>query len=240
MTDANPSILKAHRLAAALIGCTAIFELALVTHHPVVSQTHQDAGVPLTQLAAIIQTNLAFHAVLMLIAVGQLVGLFMFARRLGQDRPLVLAGMISCSLAAALLIIAMTFDGFVVYELMARCDASVTGCTQEIAPALSFVSAIIQGFTKLGFGAQCIGFMALGIASWSLGGKARIGAAASVVVALAPIVILTSGAYVGPDQLTQILAFLAGWGLCAAIILLAAGRTQASGAPTTSPSATAG
>jgi hypothetical protein len=237
MTDATPSISSPTRLAAALIGCTAIFELVMVTHHPVVSQSEQDASLLLGKLAAITQTNLTFHAVLMLIAVGQLVGLFLFARRLGPDRPLVLAGMIFCSLAAALLVIAMTFDGFVVYELMARCGASARGCPQETIRALGLVSAIIQGFTKLGFGAQCLGFIALGAASWSLGGKARLGAAAAVLAALAPMAILISGAYVGPEQLTQILALLAGWGLCSATMLFADGRRRSPVRGTSPPQA---
>lgn len=207
------------RVAAGLIGCASLLEVVLVTHHPIASHLQQDSGVSFGGLTAIMQTNLAFHAVLMLVAVGQLVGLFLFARRLGLDRPLVLAGAVLCSLATVLLVIAMTFDGFVVYELISRCSAA-GACTEDTADALRLVSAVIQGFTKLGFGAQCLGFIAFGVASWSLGGKARIGTAFLVMAATAPIAILTSGGYVGPQQLTQILALLAGWGLCVAVILV--------------------
>ncbi|WP_309629778.1 hypothetical protein [Brevundimonas sp.] len=210
------------RLAAALIGGTALLEVVLVTHHPVVSRVEHDSGLAFDALAAIVQANLAFHAVLMLVAVGQLAGLFLFARRLGLDRPLVLTGSLLCSLATMLIVTAMTFDGFVVYELVSRCSMSAGGCSADVTGALQLVSAIIQGFTKLGFGAQCIGFAALGLASWSLGGKARIGSVLSVMAATAPLAILTSGSYVGPEQLTQILGLLGGWGLCMAIILVAA------------------
>lgn len=219
MTEAAHPMPPSARLAAALVGCTALLEVALVTHHPVVSRAEQESGIPFGGLAAIMQTNLTFHAVLMLILVGQLLGLILFARRLGLDRPLVLVGTIFCSLAAVLLVIAMTFDGFVVYELISRCNASAGGCTAATADGLRLMAAVIQGFTKLGFGAQCLGFIAFGVSSWSLGGKARIGAAASVVAAAAPVAILMSGAYVGPEQLTQILALLAGWGLCMAAML---------------------
>jgi len=220
------------RLAAALIGCAALVELVLVTHHPVVSPEERDPGSLFGGLAAIMQTNLCFHAVLMLVVVGQLAGLFLFARRLGLSRPLVLIGGIFCSLAAVLLVIAMTFDGFVVYELISRCSASTVGCTDATADALRLMQAIIQGFTKLGFGAQCLGFIALGLASWSLGGKARVGVAISVMAAAAPIVMITSRAYVGPQQLTWILALLAGWGLCVAAILFAeSARRSIGGAP---------
>lgn len=219
MFEAARSMPANLRVAAGLIACASFLEVVLVTHHPIASNVQQDSGAPFGGLAAIIQTNLAFHAVLMLVAVGQLVGLFLFARRLGLERPLVLAGAVLCSLATVLLVIAMTFDGFVVYELISRCSAS-GGCTENAVDALRLVSAIIQGFTKLGLGAQCLGFIAFGLASWSLGGKARIGALFSVVAATAPIAILTSGGYVGPQQLTQILALLAVGGLCIAIILV--------------------
>ena len=221
MTEAARPMPPPARLAAALVGCTALLEAVLVTHHPVVGQAEHDSGIPFGGLAAIMQTNLTFHAVLMLIVVGQLLGLLLLARRLGLHRPLVLVGTIFCSLAAALLVIAMTFDGFVVYELISRCSASAAGCTAATGDGLRLMAAVIQGFTKLGFGAQCLGFIAFGIASWSLGGKARIGAVASVVAAAAPFAILMSGDYVGPEQLTHILALLAGWGLCMAAMLAA-------------------
>ncbi len=221
MTEAIHPMPPHARLAAALVGCTALLEVALVTHHPVVSRAEQESGIPFGGLAAIMQTNLTFHTVLMLILVGQLLGLILFARRLGLHRPLVLVGTIFCSLAAALLVIAMTFDGFVVYELISRCHVSAAGCTTGTTDALRLTGAVIQGFTKLGFGAQCLGFMAFGTAAWSLGGKARIGAAVAVIVAAAPVAILTSGGYVGPPQLFPILALLAGWGLCIAAILVA-------------------
>ncbi len=130
--------------------------------------------------------------------------------------------MLLSGLAAVLLIIAMTFDGFVVYELISRCNAASSGCTQATTDALGLTEAIIQAFTKLGFGAQCLGFIALGLSAWALGGKMRIAAAASVIAATAPIVMITSGRYVGPQQLTEILAILAGWGLCAAAVLVMA------------------
>jgi hypothetical protein len=220
MTEIASSPPSHLRLAAALIGGAALIGMVLVTHHPVVSSTGPQSGIPFGGLAAIMQTNLTFHAILMLVVVGQLLGIVLFARRLGFAQPLVLIGTLLCGFAAVLLVIAMTFDGFVVYELISRCRASSAGCTDATADALRLTMAIIQGFTKLGFGAQCLGFVALGVASWSLGGKIRIAAAASVIAAAAPIVMITSGRYVGPQQLAEILALLAGWGLCVAAILI--------------------
>lgn len=221
MSEAARSTPRHSRLAAGLIGTAALVEIAMVTHHPVVAHAGPGSGASFDGLLAITQTNLTFHTILMVVAVGQLLGLILYARRLGGDRPLVLVGLVFCSLATILLVIAMTFDGFIVFELMSRCSASAAGCTPDTQGALRLVTSIIQGFTKLGFGAQCLGFIALGLASWSFGGKARIGAVVSVVAAIAPVAILTSGAYVGPQQLAQILALLAGWGLCTALILLA-------------------
>lgn len=220
MTDAAYSEPTHLRLAAALIGGAALIEMVLVTHHPVVSTTEPNSGMPFGGLAAIMQTNLTFHAVLMLIVVGQLLGIVLFARRLGLARPLVLIGTLLCGMAAVLLVIAMTFDGFVVYELVSRCSASSVGCTEGTADALGLTLAMIQGFTKLGFGAQCLGFIAFGAASWTLGGKMRIVAAVSAIAATTPIVLIALGGYVGPQQLTGILALLAVWGLCASVILV--------------------
>ena len=172
------------RLAAILIGCTALIEIVLVTHHPVVARAEGDPNIPFGGLAAIVQTNLMFHAILMLIVVGQLVGLILFARRLGLHRPIVIAGVLFSTLAAVLVIIAMTFDGFVVHELISRCSASKEGCGGSTAEALRLSGAIIQAFTKLGFGAQCLGFAALGGAMWTRDLQARIAAIARCYVSL--------------------------------------------------------
>ena len=208
------------RLAAALIGGTALMEVVLVAHHPVASFIEQDPANPFGGLAAIMRSNLTFHAILMLVVVGQFLGLLLLARRLGLDRPSVLAATLFCALAAILLVIAMTFDGFVVYELISRCRTSAAGCGGGTADALRLAAAIIQGFTKLGFGAQCLGFIAFASAMWTLGGLARVAAAVCVVAAAAPIVMVTSGAYIGPQQLQEILLLLAFWGLGAAGVLV--------------------
>jgi hypothetical protein len=191
----------------------------MVTHHPVAARTGGGSGNPFGDLAAIVQTNLTFHAFLMLVAVGQFVGLILLARRLGLHRPVVLTGLLFCGIATILMIVAMTFDGFVIYELISRCVSSGTGCAPGVADSLRLSSAIIQAFTKLGFGAQCLGFCALGIAMWRLGVLARAVAAVCVIAALAPFVIITSGGYVGPQQLMSILALLAAWGLVVAALL---------------------
>ena len=59
----------------------------------------------------------------------------------------------------------------------------------------------------------------VGAAMWTLGGRVRMAAAACIVAALAPIVMITSGEYVGPQQLGEIVALLAVWGLCTAAVL---------------------
>ena len=220
MTESSYSQLRNSRVAAALIGGTALIGAVLVTHHPVVARTEGDPGYPFGGLAAIMQTNLTFHGILMLVVTGQFLGLFLFARRLGVHRLWVLAGLLLCSFAAILLIIAMTFDGFVVYELISRCSASSPGCGKGTEDALRLSLAIIQGFTKLGFAAQCLGFMTLGGAMWTLGGRVRIAAVAAVSAAAIPIVMISSGAYVGPQQLMEILTLLGGWSLCVAAVLI--------------------
>lgn len=208
------------RLAAALIGGSALLEVVMVTHHPVISRAEADASNPFGGLAAIMQTNLTFHAFLMLVVVGQFLGLVLFARRLGLHRPLVLVGLLLCGAAAILMVTAMTFDGFVTYELISRCSASNAGCGGGATDALRLAVSIIQAFTKLGFGAQCLGLLALGSAMWTLGGRARVATAVSVIAALAPLVMITSGQYVGPRQLMEVLAMLGAWGISVTVVLV--------------------
>jgi len=227
MTEIADTQPRHRRLAAILIGFTALIEVVLVSHHPVVSRIEGDPSIPFGGLAAIMRMNLTFHAILMLVVVGQFLGLVLFARRLGLHRPVVIAGLLFCGLAAVLMIIAMTFDGFVVYELISRCSASKEGCTKGTADTLRLAGAIIQGFTKLGFGAQCLGFAALGAAMWTLGGRARIAASACVIAAVAPVAIVISGEYLGPQQLMEILILLAVWGVGVAAVLVLGGSPQA-------------
>jgi hypothetical protein len=196
-----------------------VLVLAIVTHHPVAEQASTISGVPLSGIEAVVRANLAFHAVLMLVLVAQLVGLILFARKLILHRPVVIAGVIFCAVASVLMVIAMAFDGFVTAELVARCASRQAGCAETAADGLTFSSAIIQAFTKLGFGAQALGLAALSIAMWWFGGRSRIAAVFCTPLALAPVALLSSGAYVGPERLVQILAFYAVWGLAVAIVL---------------------
>lgn len=206
------------RLASLLIGLPALLEIVLVTHHPIAPRSSH-GGASFGGIQAVMLTNLLFHALLMVILVGQTLGLLLFARRLGLGRPLVLVGLIFCGLASVLLTVAMTFDGFVTYELVSACSASPMGCTAATAESLHIVLATIQAFTKLGFGAQCLGFAALGTAMWLPRQPIRAFALACVAVALAPVALITAQGRLGPVQLAEILALLAVWGLCAAFVL---------------------
>src|SRR5947209_18961587 len=99
------------RLAAFLIGGAALLELVFVSHHPV-APPGGHGGAPFAEIQAITKINLAFHAALMVILAGQLLGLVLVARRLGVHRPSVLAGLVFGLLASVMLVVAMTFDGF--------------------------------------------------------------------------------------------------------------------------------
>jgi hypothetical protein len=218
------------RLAALLIGGTAAIEVVLVTHHPVAPRVGP-GGNPFDSIRAVVETNLAFHAVLMMILAGQLLGLLLFSRRLGLGRPIVCAGLIFCGLASVLLVVAMTFDGFVTYELISACSASAEGCTGSTGEGLRVILAAIQAFTKLGFAAQCLGFAALGAAMWAFGRRIRLAAVLCVGAALAPIVLIVAGGRVGPAQLVQVLGLFAGWGLCVALVLVCGALVERNEAP---------
>lgn len=217
MTEAGQADLLHERLAALLIGAAASLEVALITHHPIAHAAKGDA--PLVAIKAVVHANLAFHTLLMMILVGQLVGLVLFARALGLHRPLVIAGLVLCGLASFMLAVAMTFDGFVTYNLIASCSGSAQGCTGTAVDSLGIVSAIISAFSEIGFGAQCVGFAALSAAMWVPGERGRLAAAAGVVLALAPVPLVLAGGKVDPGRLLEIMTFLAAWGLCVAVVL---------------------
>lgn len=218
MTEVELAAQRQQRLAALLIGLPALLGLALITHHPI---AHAAKGaVPLAGIKAVADANLAFHAVLMLLLVGQSVGLVLFGRTLGLHRPLVLAGLVFSGLAAVMLAIAMTFDGFVTHDLIAACGVSPQGCSAMAAESLRTVLAIISAFSKIGFGAQCLGFAALSGAIWVPGQRGRLAASSGVVLALAPIALMMMSAdRMDPRVLLEVLAFLSAWGLCMAAVL---------------------
>lgn len=217
MTKAVQPHPQRERLAALLIGGTAVLELVVITHHPIAPAGNGHG--PLGGIASVANANLAFHAVLMLVLVGQLVGLALFARALGLNRPLVLAGLILVWVASLMLTLAMTLDGFVVSELIGSCSASSPGCTATAAQSLQIVLAMINAFSKVGFGAECLGFAAFSAAIWGAGGQVRVAAAAGVALALAPIALMLPGGRIDPGRLAEILSSHAAWGLCVAAVL---------------------
>jgi hypothetical protein len=85
--------------------------------------------------------------------------------------------------------------------------------------SLRVVLAVIQAFTKVGFGAQCLGFAALASAMWVPGKSARLAAVVCVACSLAPIALIAFGDAIGRTQLAEMLAFLAAWGIIVAAML---------------------
>lgn len=227
MTETAPGR-KADRVAALLVGLPAVAELALILHHPVPARTIGSAGAAdaFGGLAAVIDANRAFHAVLILLMLAQLAGLLLLARRLGLDRALVVAGSIFCAVAAVLLLLATTYDGFITFELVSRCRASADGCGDGTRAALAMILASVQAFTKLGLVAQCLGFAAFAAALLRSGGHLRLAGLAGLVIALAPLALLASGTYVGAALIMQILVAHAVFGTGAAL-LLGSGRIHA-------------
>jgi hypothetical protein len=216
---------KMHRtanwVAASLVGLPALVEIALILHHPVPARTVGSAGPAdlFGGVAAVIDENRAFHAVLIMLMLGQLTGLLLLAGRLGLQRALVAAACVFCTLATVLLLLATTHDGFVTYELISRCRASADGCGDATGAALATVLASVQAFTKLGLITQSFGFAAFAGAIWCSGRDLRVSAMAGLVVALAPLGLLASGAYIGPGLIMQILVAHAVFGMGAALLL---------------------
>ncbi len=208
-------------VAAALVGLPPVLELALILHHPVPVPTAGSAGMadPFSGIAAVIDANRSFHAVLIMLMILQMTGLFLLAQRLSFQRALVVAGGFFSGLAAILLLLATTHDGFVTFELIAPCRGAVEGCGEPVRAALAMVRASVQAFTKLGLVAQSFGFAAFAGALWSSGGYLRVVAMAGLAIALSPLGLLASDAYVGAGLIMQILIAHALFGVGAALLL---------------------
>ena len=213
---------RSNRIAALLVGLPAVLELALILHHPVPARTVGAAGAadPFAGIAAVIGPNRSFHAILILLMVAQLTGLLLLARRLGLHRPLVVLGGAFFALATVLLLLATTYDGFVLFELITRCRASSRGCGEATRAALDMTLASVQAFTKLGLIAQSFGFAAFAASLLSATGRLRLAGAAALVIALAPLALLAPGAYIDAALIMQILVAHAALGVGAALLLL--------------------
>jgi hypothetical protein len=211
----------ADRVAALLVGLPAVVELALILHHPVPARTIGPAGAadPFSGIAAVIGANRTFHAVLIMLMLGQLTGLLLLARKVGLHRPLVVVGSVFCAVATILLLLATTHDGFVTFELISRCRAAAGGCGDGTRAALELILALVQAFTKLGVVAQSFGFAAFAASLLRSGGRLRSAGAAGLVIALAPLGLLPSGDYVGAALIMQILVAQAAFGIGAALLL---------------------
>jgi hypothetical protein len=214
----------ANWVAAALVAIPAVLELSLILHHPVPARTGGSAMAadPFGGIAAVVDANRAFHAVLIMLMLAQLTGWLLLARKLGLDRALVVAGSIFCAFATVLLLLATSYDGFVTFELISRCRASADGCGADTRIALSMIAAPVQAFTKLGLVAQSFGFAAFACALLRSAGQLRVAGAIGLILALAPLGLLMSRSYIGAALIMQILiahallaigaAFLLGFG----------------------------
>jgi 4-amino-4-deoxy-L-arabinose transferase-like glycosyltransferase len=218
---------KADWAAAALLGVPALLEFALILHHPVPARAIGPAGSadPFGGLAAVIDANRVFHGVLIVLMLGQLTGLLLLAQRLGLRRALVVAGAVVCAVAAVLLLLATTYDGFVTYEIISWCRASAGGCGDGTRAGLAMILASVQAFTKLGLIAQSFGFAAFAASLLCSGGQLRLAGMAGMVIALAPLGLLGSGVYVGAALIMQVLVAHALFGIGAAF-LLGSGRLR--------------
>jgi hypothetical protein len=144
--------------------------------------------------------------------------MLLLARKLGLHRATVVAGGVLCSVATILLLLATTHDGFLTFELI-PVPASAGGCGDGTRVALAIIVASVQAFTKLGLVAQSFGFAAFAAALLWSRGRIRLAGLAGIVIALAPLVLLASGTYVGAALIMKILVAHALFGTGAALLL---------------------
>jgi hypothetical protein len=163
MTDLSPrppSATLGDRIAAGMIILPCLLIMAAVAHHPVAAGS-TTAG----RLADILRLSSVDGLVHGAIMAGLLVltgGLIQFSRRRGLAKPLVALAVLAQILAVAMSFVAMTFDGFVIPAIAARCPTGAASCLEGALVALPLASDAVQAFTRVG-----LALMAFATLLWS-------------------------------------------------------------------------
>jgi hypothetical protein len=141
--------------AAACIALGAILALVMVLHHPTLDRSAvHDAADAARGIERLAPLDRLVHGMLMLLYWLQTAGFYYFARRLGFQRPAVLAGFMAYVAGALLLTIPATLDGFVTPDLPRLCGAD--GCVGAQLPGIAVISIAIQDFTKVALVATAV------------------------------------------------------------------------------------
>jgi hypothetical protein len=151
-SDSQPTT---QRFAAACIGLGAVLALVMVLHHPTLDRSAiHDAADAARDIERLAPLDRLVHGMLMLLYWLQTVGFYYFSRRLGFQRPAVLAGFTAYAAGVLLMAIPATLDGFVTSDLPRLC--AMEACTGSQLPGIALIAIAIQAFTKIALVATAI------------------------------------------------------------------------------------
>jgi hypothetical protein len=143
------------RFAAACIGLGTLLALVMVLHHPTLDRSAiHDAADAARDIARLAPLDRLVHGMLMLLYWLQTVGFYYFSRRLGFQRPAVLAGFTAYAAGTLLMAIPATLDGFVTSDLPRLC--ALEACSGSQLPGIEIIAIAIQAFTKIALVATAI------------------------------------------------------------------------------------
>lgn len=137
------------RLYGGLLVGFAILSVLGAAHHPVAGGGHdlQDAVRALQSNAALISS---VHAFLLAVFVAGFVGMCGFARRLGLDRPLALAGLVAMALGITAMICAGAINGFAVPSFAAGYADMKPDQAEAVRAILRMSWRLNQAFADIG------------------------------------------------------------------------------------------
>lgn len=227
-----PVDLRASSLAPTgfMLGGLSILALVVLSHHPVAHGGTAD------EVLASIRTQATadrlVHGALAINFGLQTAAMFVFASRLGVWRLTVLAGLVSFSCGAMLLVLAAMTDGFVVPAIVGGCGPSPS-CLAQATPLLRLSGLQIEALSRFALVA-----VAIAVAAWSgallmtpatprWAGSGGLCAAAVLLAAL-----IASGARLSAHTLMPVMAAEIAWCLIvAALMILQPGPFAGAGPP---------
>jgi hypothetical protein len=182
-------------------------------------------------IAGLQQLKEVVHGVAIASVCAYAFGYMTLARRLGLQRPLVLAGLAAYLLGCVAMIGATILDGFVTPHIAV--DA-IAGSPERVAFAydlVHYLGVILTDLAKLGWTLQAVGAAAWSLALLREKGLGRvIGVTGMLSSALVAITLVESATNMSMTSLLSVLLAQLIWNLAAAVVLL---RSPTPAAPST-------
>ncbi len=138
-----------NRIAAAMIALPCLAVVVAIAHHPTaMGQSKEEAVATIVRATSSAQI---IHGAIMVALLLLTAGLIQFSRQRGFGKPIVTVAIIAQCLALVMSFVAMTFDGFAIPEVAARCPTGASACLAPVITMLTLSGICVQVFTKLSF-----------------------------------------------------------------------------------------